>query len=331
MNYEPEQKVKKLNKELKTQLASLTQHQARLLVDEYYLLQKHRIATENQVRMLAEKDEAADIIMHFAGEYSVLENEMKNALHLYAKGDPVGQWALSITGIGPVLAAGLLAHIDMAKAKTAGNIWSYAGLTNEREWLGAEKSREIVNRLMDGGKSIDTGLLHKISAETGWPIKYLEENTTDAKTGKISKTALVKAISKRPWNASLKELCWKIGESFVKVSNNEKDVYGKIYQARKANEQRKNENGDYSSQAEEKLRKYRIGESTDAYKAYSAGMLPPAHIHSRAKRYAVKLFLAHWHHVAHWHKLGEAPPNPYPIAILGHADEIPVPNFTAPR
>ena len=32
----------------------------------------------------------------------------------------------------------------------------------------------------------------------------------------------------------LKELCWKIGESFVKVKGNPADIYGKIYEERKA-------------------------------------------------------------------------------------------------
>lgn len=56
-------------------------------------------------------------------------------------------------------------------------------------------------------------------------------------------------------------------------------------------------------------------------------MLPPAHIHSRAKRYAVKIFLSHLFSV--WYELEnhEKPPKPYAIAILNHAHEIPIPNY----
>lgn len=52
---------------------------------------------------------------------------------------------------------------------------------------------------------------------------------------------------------------------------------------------------------------------------------PPAH--SRAKRWAVKLFLAHYHHVAWSLATGTPPPKPYVISVLGHADFIAPPNF----
>jgi hypothetical protein len=131
---------------------------------------------------------------------------------------------------------------------------------------------------------------------------------------------------KRPWNASLKTLCWKIGESFVKVSSHDADFYGKIYLARKAYEIGKNDSGVLADQAAAKLEKFKIGKTTDAFKAYSTGKLPPAHIHARAKRYAVKLFLSHWHGVAyqdHYHTL---PPKPYVITHLHHVHEIVCPN-----
>ena len=57
-----------------------------------------------------------------------------------------------------------------------------------------------------------------------------------------------------------------------------------------------------------------------AYGHYSDGRLPPPdHIHSRAKRYAVKLFLSHYHEIGYTLEFGIEPPNPYPIGVLGHA------------
>lgn len=132
---------------------------------------------------------------------------------------------------------------------------------------------------------------------------------------------------KRPFNAGLKTLCWKIGQSFVKVSNNDKDVYGHIYKARKEYEQRKNEAGEYADQAKAKLEKYNIGKSTEAYKYYSEGKLPPAHIQQRAERYAVKIFLSHLHYVMYKERYGVEPSKPFAISILGHAHEIKVPNL----
>ena len=44
------------------------------------------------------------------------------------------RWARSIYGIWPVLAAGLLAHIDIEQAPTVGHIWSFAGLDPTKKW-----------------------------------------------------------------------------------------------------------------------------------------------------------------------------------------------------
>jgi hypothetical protein len=160
-----------------------------------------------------------------------------------------------------VIAAGLLANIDIERAPTVGHIWRFAGLDPTVTW--------------------DKG-------------------------------------TKRPWNARLKVLTWKIGESFVKVSNHADDIYGHVYAERKALEAAANERGEFAAQAEAKLAKYRIGKDTEAYGHYSKGHLPPAHIHSRAKRYAVKLFLSHWHHVAYETRFGEPPPKPYILTRPEH-------------
>ena len=104
---------------------------------------------------------------------------------------------------------------------------------------------------------------------------------------------------------------WKIGESFVKVKSNENDIYGKVYDARKQREVVKNERGDFADQAEAALTEKKYGKDTEARKAYEEGKLPKARIHARAKRYATKLFLSHWHHVAYESHFGTPPPKPY--------------------
>lgn len=122
--------------------------------------------------------------------------------------------------------------------------------------------------------------------------------------------------------------CWKIGESFVKVSGNENDFYGKIYAARKLSEIAKNDAGEFSPQAAAALLAKKFGADTQARKFYEEGKLPPAHIHARAKRYAVKLFLSHYQHVGWVLAFNEAPPKPYVMVHMGHAHYIPPPNFS---
>jgi hypothetical protein len=259
--------ITRLTKDLITAAKTLSSQEARYLVDYYYISQEDRKRAHNQERAMIETVEPCAVIGWLADQSTRLENQIKRALDSYAKSHVMGEWMYSITGIGPVISAGLLAHIDITKAPTVGHIWRYAGLDPTSKW------------------------------EKG---------------------------CKRPWNAKLKTLCWKIGQSFMKLSNNENCFYGKIYKERKALEIANNEAGKYTEQA--KAGAERVGKTTEAYKHYMAGKLPPAQIDARARRYAVKLFLAHLHSVWYEKHFGTPAPKPYPIAILGHIHEIKPPS-----
>lgn len=264
--------LNKLKRDIKNAGTTLSKEEARYLVDLYYQMQEYRKASDNQVRQLQKEDnkEPHETLAFFANNFRTLERNIKSVLQVYAESKPIGQWMLSICGIGPVISAGLMANIDITKVQTAGQIQAFAGLDPTREWHKGEK---------------------------------------------------------RPYNARLKTLCWKIGQCFIKVQNNEEDVYGKIFAIRKAYEIERNEKGELADQAKAKLERFNIKKNTDAYKWYSQGKLPPAHINQRASRYAVKIFLSHlfsvWYEMEH----KEKPPKPYAIAILNHAHEIPIPNW----
>jgi hypothetical protein len=128
--------------------------------------------------------------------------------------------------------------------------------------------------------------------------------------------------TKRPWNAQLKVICWKAGESFVKFHNDEQCFYGHIYKKQKNIYQQRNEAGQYAERAKQILLDKKFRKDTETYAAYSVGRFPKAHIHAMARRYAVKLFLSHLHAEMHRRILGSEPPLPYPIEILGHAHMI---------
>ena len=264
--------LNKLKRDIKNAGTTLSKEEARYLVDLYYQMQEYRKTSDNQVRQLQKEDnkEPHETLAFFANNFRTLERNIKSVLQVYAESKPIGQWMLSICGIGPVISAGLMANIDITKVQTAGQIQAFAGLDPTREWNKGEK---------------------------------------------------------RPYNARLKTLCWKIGQCFIKVQNNEEDVYGKIFAIRKAYEIERNEKGELADQAKAKLERFNIKKTTDAYKWYSQGKLPPAHINQRASRYAVKIFLSHlfsvWYEMEH----KEKPPKPYAIAILNHAHEIPIPNW----
>ena len=264
--------LQKLGKDIRIAARTLSPREARYLTDLYYQMQDNRIRAAGQIRAIEKSEEKEPHLTldWFMMQAETLEGSIKNALGEFARGYKVGQWSQGICGIGPVISAALIAHIDAAGSNTVSRIWRYAGLDPSVRW---EKGQ------------------------------------------------------KRPWNAALKVVCWKAGQSFVKVSNLEKDFYGKLYQKRKALEIERNEAGQFAAQAAEVLTRKKIGKETDAYAAYSTGKLPKAHIQQRAERYAVKIFLSHWHQVAYYEAHGKLPPKPYVLDILGHADEIQIPNW----
>nr|DAG32095.1 MAG TPA: transposase-like protein [Caudoviricetes sp.] len=135
-----------------------------------------------------------------------------------------------------------------------------------------------------------------------------------------------KAKEKRPWNGELKTLCWKLGESFVKSRNRDGDIYGHLYYERKQYELAKNEAGEYAAEAAKALLKKNF-QKKEVIETYKSGKLTAGHIESRAKRYAVKMFLSHLFEVWYIMENHKEPPVPYAIGILGHAHKYDVPNF----
>lgn len=120
--------------------------------------------------------------------------------------------------------------------------------------------------------------------------------------------------------------CYKIGESFVKTSNKEDSVYGKMYKERKVLEHERNNAGGNSEAAARELTAKNYTKGTITRKALEAGKWSDAHLHARARRYAVKMFLSHLHEVMYITILGQKPPMPFAIAHLNHAHYVKVPN-----
>jgi hypothetical protein len=265
--------LSKLSKDVRDSALLIERDEARNLVSTYYGLQKFRLALRNQERQLVKAEKPHRVVEHFAGELASLEKNMISVLDKYSLTSEVGEWSRSVLGIGPVIAAGLMAHIDINRAPTVGHIWRFAGLDPTVTWGKGEK---------------------------------------------------------RPWNADLKVLCWKIGDSFVKVSNRPDAFYGQIYRERKAFEVTRDEDGYNATAAEQTLASKKFRDAA-VKRIYESGHLPPGRLDLRARRYATKLFLAHWHEVAYKAEFGKEPPLPYPIAHLGHAHKIEVPTAGSGR
>jgi intein/homing endonuclease len=240
-------------------------------------------------------------------------------------------------------------------------------------------SETLAYQVMELGRMLGKSIsMHKEKDREGVaPVWRIHENERQDTTPSL--TALVQVHYQGPvFNLEVEEdtsyvvegfavhNCWKVGESFIKVQNKPKDVYGKEYAIRKQFEVVGNDDGRYSDQA--LVRMAQVKKTTESYKwyagCYPAGttaaymalasifekqdlirerasllkdralkegeglpMLSPPHINSRARRYAVKLFLSHAHFVGLFLSTGRLAPNPYPIAHCGHAHVIPPPNL----
>jgi len=411
----------RMGKDLLEAAEILTGTEARYLVDSYYRMQDQRIRTENQERAMTEMQKPHAILSWLFDRSHMLEKQVKRALKRYAESDELGVWAMSQKGIGPVIAAGLLAHIDLRRAITAGAVHRYAGLDPTVVWAGKERVRvliadatttydsdmraflwvcgklnqkplevlhrsEIIERVPSPEEALakleKAGLLVSMIGEpklhadnlirdvvgdwpgTGAPPAAVADRAECCYRAAIGKsvrfnwTAISKILAKRPWNADLKVLCWKMGESFAKVSTRDGAFYGHLYAERRVLEISRNLKGDFSDQAVTILATKKIGKDKDAYYWYSGSltrasaeailaapadkrqaltrklakkagsgvpMLSPGHIYERVKRYSVKLFLSHYHLVG-YRLMGREPPVPYAIAHLGHAHMIEPPN-----
>ena len=262
--------VVKLSRDMLRASRLLTTTEVRYLVDMYYSLQDYRIQAAGQIRASADSGEPHELLTWQLDQFEAYENSLKAALDHFTNVEPTGMglWAKGIYGIGPVISAGLLAHVNIERLPSASHLWSFAGLNPDKTW---EKGQ------------------------------------------------------KRPWNARLKTLCWKIGQSFMKFSGRDDCYYGKLYQQRKAYEVANNEAGKYAERAALALSVKRFGDDTKAKSIYVTGKLPPAHLDARARRWTVKLFLAHYWEVWYERHHGVKPPAPYPIQFLGHVDYLPPP------
>lgn len=259
-----------LAKDVRALAVKFDSNSVRELVSIYYRIQDDRIALAAQARELQKTGSPHELVEYLSDQLGYMETSLKKPLENFAQSYEVGRWALSQYGIGPIITAGLISHIDITKAPTAGSIWRYAGIDPTAKWEKGEK---------------------------------------------------------RPWNAELKTLTWKIGQSFMKFSNKDQCFYGKLYRQDKERRIQLNESGAYAERSKDILasKNWRKNKSSDTLRE---GKLPAAQIDAQARRFAAKIFLSHFHAVWFETHYNKKAPTPYTIAHLDHVHEIQIPNYT---
>ena len=315
-------KVELLNKKLIKEIISisdLSREEIKDIVSSYYQTQNMRMALRSQQRAIENSKKNnnsinATILNYMAKQFAIIEKSINDALTIIVSENTVGKWLLQINGIGPVIAAGCLSYFDVTGKSYASQFHSYAGLNdNNRPWIGRIGAQRIMDELLKDNPVIDNDFVTKYAAKTQWKYEYLRSSAYDEDTDTWSKTALVKAASKIPYNANLKVLCHKIGTSFSWLINKPKSKYGRLLAERKVLETQRNEEHAYAEQAARILETKRIDKSTVAYSAYIKGMLPKAHINARCERWVTKIFISHLFEEMYRVKYNKLPPAYYAL------------------
>lgn len=369
--------IQKMSRDTRRAAITLGPDESRFLGDIFYTIQELRIGMRSRLKELVETRKPHEVIEYIVRQAQILEGMCKTSLEQWVKGQGnAANWCTEQKGIGPIITANLLSNIDIERAPTYGHIWSFAGQNPGAIWIGSPTALKALEGIPDNAAFTPEQIVELARKMRGCPkwlagrlyrivhdiddvpfrdlgkIDDLEYVRITLHGLKIKKKAIVLAVSRRPWNASLKTLCWKIGESFIKVQGYEDAYYGQVYAARKRYEIGRNVAEDQVETAMRIISTKKFGENTDArlwYGGYlrtedlldfyelplkeregfakkramkepnGVPMLPPGHVQGRARRATVKYFLSHLHHVLYFERFKREPPIPYPVAHLGHA------------
>jgi hypothetical protein len=315
--------LSKISKDIKKAGKTLGKEEARFLVDAYYTHQENRKRSNNQVRALTESEEPNDILKWLAGLEEKLEKSIKAVLHVYAMSTEAGRWLMSMHGIGPVIAAGMLAHIDITKAPTAGAVFSYAGLNPKAEW-GKKQKRpwNAALRTLVAFKAGESFVKNSNREGSFYGPVYRDRKEYEQRMnaeGKYAERAQAQLDNKN-FKKNTDAYKWLTGQCT-------KEEYLKFLEACKTATPAKRAT----------LKPKWVGEGEGVQ------MIPPAQVHASARRVAAKLFLSHFWEVLYWIHIRDMPckdkdcrvcktrptepPKPYVIAHMDHVHYIPPPNW----
>lgn len=320
------QMLAKVTDDMKNHAKVMPDRQARYLVNSYYLIQKNRIRCERQIDTLKKFGEPFSLVEYCAKQFKYMEAQVAITLDTYSKNHPLGKWPRSICGIGPVLAAGLLAFIDVRKTETAGGIWRFAGIDPTIVWNKGELRpyNQVLKTILykcgesfikvRNNKNDVYGKLYFERKEREWAKNMVGEFADSCK----------KILTEKNFDKNTEAFKWMDGyfrpvpivEAEVFIPGEKKFVFG----------------GDYSKKELDEFKKLIYWNISDNVPFMFAdhvfvnvgskngvSMLCPAHIHSRARRFCIKIFTSHYFDITYRLVHHRAPPRPF---ILEHPDPI---------
>ena len=243
-------------------MSNLDDNSVRKIVASYHKIQE----AKDSIEYLLRDEDDIELVELMLDSLDSIESIIKRPLTNYSTASVVGEWCINQYGLGPVLTAGVMSHVDITKANTAGALWRYAGF---------------------------------------------EPSLQDSP--KVS------------FNGELKNICWKIGLNFAKYANRTKCFYGQLYLRDRTRRTEDNNNLMYADRAYELLDNV-SSKNKPNIASLSMGKLPQEQIDAQARRFAIKMFLSHYHAIAYQEYYNTVPDSPSFIYIDGEKEEVQIPN-----
>ena len=302
----------------------MSRREARFLVEDYFRWKKLYMAHLNHLNLLKKEylpTDCTNFLNKSAKKFRIYYSEF---LGLWAQNFPAAHWAMKLNGISGFTAGALAAFIDVEKTKNVASVWKYAGQTpNSRPptvkriyWAASEAERQL------GGPTATEDHVRFIAKR----LALDPENVLlfCKKHGEITWKNLIGACKHPTYNPTLKQVCTAIGHLFIIKES----FYQDLYRYRFHWEKERSEAGRYAKKAQQQLDTwFNYKPETLAYKAYIQGKLPDFHLRNRAKKWAVKVFLAHYYTIDYYTRYGKLPPDTYGLDILKGTKKIHVPDW----
>lgn len=347
-DYDPnDYELRPLTKEEIARASHYSAAEARAMVDLYLSIQKVRVGSRNRESALqrgVDCSAAPEEVTRMKEELFKVEKQAALSLTAYAKSQPLGRWAMTNLGVGPISTAGLLAFIDLHRCTcatyrhlkgknrakipphdcpglaTAGAIHAYAGLVDREKQPWEKGQRRPWNARLKR-------LMWLIGDQ--WRRQVPTQKTDEQLMEDFQEQARLqkKKLTPRQLQKLVDEKRDKATEKMKRLQQ-EDALYVRLYLERWKRETERNNAGEFAHIAKKKLEEGRYHRSKltpGQIECWEAGRLQPCGINLRAMRYAECIFLSHYHEVGR-KLLGLPVVKPWVLVHGGHSHYIPPPN-----
>lgn len=317
-------KIKRLTpptKDIRSAAIDMSNREARFMVEDFYRWVGLAQSSRDHRRILDKENLVNDSIGFMTKQIRNMRDQYRDILDIWSEQFPSAKWAKSIRGVGPVISAGLAAYVDIDKCHNISSLWKYAGQTPNSRPMTLIELDVLIQQAMDQyGRDITEDHVIWIAQQVGKDEEKLLAFSKSKYRG-LTWSKFTRAIRYPTYNKMLKRIMTSTGNCFIKHPS----LYHDLYMARKHKEIAANALGQYEKVARTQFERFNYQPGTYAYDAYSTGKLPESHIIARAKRHAVKIFLAHYYMVTYYLKYEEMPPDVYALHILQGHKKIHIP------